>query len=60
MMFSSIEKSPQRYARIGGVVYLAIIAAYVVVMDRLEAAYLADEASSVAGSKGPDPDPEAA
>jgi hypothetical protein len=24
-MFSSIEKSPQRYARIGGVVYLAII-----------------------------------
>ena len=25
-MFSSIEQSPQRYARIGGVVYLAIIA----------------------------------
>mgnify|MGYP003483548908 CR=1 FL=1 len=25
MMFASIEKSPQRYARIGGVVYLAII-----------------------------------
>lgn len=37
-------------------VYLAIIAAYVVAMDRLEAAYLAGEASSVAGSEGPGPE----
>jgi len=37
-------------------VYLAIIVAYVVAMDRLETAYLADEASSTEGPEGPDPE----
>ncbi|HSM20980.1 MAG TPA: DUF4212 domain-containing protein [Rubrivivax sp.] len=37
-------------------VYLAIIVAYVVAMDRLEAAYLAEEASSTAGPEGPGPE----
>lgn len=37
-------------------VYLAIIVVYVVAMDRLEAAYLADEASSAAGPEVPGPE----
>jgi putative solute:sodium symporter small subunit len=37
-------------------VYLAIIVAYVVAMDRLETAYLVGEASSTAGPEGPGPE----
>jgi len=37
-------------------VYLAIIVVYMVAMDRLEAAYLANEASSTAGPEGPGPE----
>ena len=37
-------------------VYLAIIAAYVVAMDRLEAAYLAEQAATSAGAAGPGPE----
>jgi putative solute:sodium symporter small subunit len=37
-------------------VYLAIIAAYVVAMDRLEAAYLAEAAATTAGPEDPGPE----
>jgi putative solute:sodium symporter small subunit len=37
-------------------VYLAIIVAYVVAMDRLEAAYLADQAAPTAGPSVPGPE----
>jgi putative solute:sodium symporter small subunit len=37
-------------------VYLAIIAAYVVAMDRLEAAYLAEAAAITAGREDPGPE----